>query len=67
MSERSPVGRTAMGAALQRIAHLLFDGEPKIFVDLLAQSLLGLSDDEVARANRLTDDVPERKVLYEDP
>jgi methyltransferase (TIGR00027 family) len=50
MRELSPVGRTAMGAALQRIAHLLLDGEPKIFVDSLAQRLLGLSDDDVARA-----------------
>jgi methyltransferase (TIGR00027 family) len=50
MRELSPVGRTAMGAALQRIAHLLLDGAPKIFVDSLAQRLLGLSDDEVARA-----------------
>ena len=49
MNELNPVGRTAMGAALQRVAHLLFDGEPKIFVDSLAQRLLGVSDDEVAR------------------
>lgn len=49
MPELTPVGRSALGAALQRVAHLLFDGEPKIFVDSLAQRLLGISDDDVAR------------------
>lgn len=49
-SELNPVGRTAMGAAFQRAAHLVVDGEPKIFVDSLAQRLLGLSDDDVVRA-----------------
>jgi len=38
-----------MGAAFQRAAHLVVDGEPKIFTDVLAQRLLGLSDDDVVR------------------
>jgi methyltransferase (TIGR00027 family) len=50
MGELNPVGRTALGAALWRIAHLSIDGEPKIFVDTLAQRLLGVSDDDVIRA-----------------
>lgn len=50
MGELSPVGRTALGAALQRIAHLLVDGEPKIFVDTLAQRLVGVSDEDVIKA-----------------
>jgi methyltransferase (TIGR00027 family) len=39
-----------MGAAFQRAAHMVVDGEPKIFIDSLAQRLLGLSDDDVLRA-----------------
>lgn len=39
-----------MGAAFQRAAHLLVDGEPKIYIDSFAQRLLGLSDDDVVRA-----------------
>lgn len=50
MGELSPVGRTALGAALWRIAHLLVDGEPKIFVDTLAQRLVGVSDEDVIKA-----------------
>jgi methyltransferase (TIGR00027 family) len=50
MGELSPVGRTALGAALWRIAHLLVDGEPKVFVDTLAQRLLGVSDENVIKA-----------------
>ncbi|MCZ7617114.1 MAG: class I SAM-dependent methyltransferase [Myxococcota bacterium] len=50
MGELTPVGRTALGAALWRIAHLLVDGEPKIFVDTLAQRLLGVSDEDVIKA-----------------
>jgi methyltransferase (TIGR00027 family) len=38
-----------MGAAFQRAAHLVVDGEPKIFTDPLAQRLLGLSDDDIVR------------------
>ena len=50
MAELTAVGSTAMGAAFQRLAHLVVDGEPKIFTDSLAQGLLGLSDDDVVRA-----------------
>jgi methyltransferase (TIGR00027 family) len=50
MSDLSPVTRTALGAAIMRAAHLLQDGEPKIFNDTLAQRLLGLSDEEVIRS-----------------
>ena len=32
-----------------RVAHLLEDGEPKIFNDTLAQRLLGLPDHEILR------------------
>jgi methyltransferase (TIGR00027 family) len=50
MAEMNAVGSTAMGAAFQRLAHLVVDGEPKIFVDSLAQRLLALSDEDVVRA-----------------
>jgi methyltransferase (TIGR00027 family) len=52
MAEMNPVGRTANGAAFQRVAHLVVDGEPKIFVDSLAQRLLGVSDADVVRARQ---------------
>src|SRR5690554_6539683 len=50
MDGLTPVGRTAAGAALWRIAHLLLDGKPKIFVDSLAQRLLGVPDEHELRA-----------------
>lgn len=50
MGGLSAVCRTAYGAALWRAAHLLVDGEPKIFVDTLAQRLLGVTEEDVIRA-----------------
>ena len=50
MTDLNPVGKTALGSAIMRAAHLLQDGEPKIFNDTLAQRLLGLPDHEIIRS-----------------
>ena len=47
MDSSSPVSRTALTAAAARAAHLLVDREPLIFVDSLAQALLGARADEL--------------------
>ena len=47
MDSSSPVSRTALTAAAARAAHLLVDREPLIFVDSLAQALLGAGADEL--------------------
>ncbi len=45
--ELSPTQQTALGAARMRAAHLVVDGQPKIYEDTLALDVLGVSEDEL--------------------